>query len=178
MHVRTTSTIRTMPVGRVSDLNPHATWQNCFKNPKPFYCLDFQCFWSLETALHSSKHLCAVSQCHKCQQIQSNSFFSSRCPLVFLFHRDSLKSKFFVVKLQFLLMWQHTRLIMLTLTEAFRAYHIYDLSLGSHWLLVCCCPYELIPNPGLWSRARLFLITSTYGLQSHLKIPFGLITGV
>ncbi len=94
MHVRTTSTIRTMPVGRVSDLKSTCNMTKLFQESQSlFIVLDFQCFWSLETALHSSKHLCAVSQCHKCQQIQSNSFFSSRCPLVFLFHRDSLKIK-------------------------------------------------------------------------------------
>lgn len=77
-----------------------------------------------------------------------NKSITNPVKLVFLqtlFHRDSLKTnsqKFFsVVKLQFLLMRQQTCSIMLTGEQKlFRDYHIYDLSLGSHWLLICCCP--------------------------------------
>ncbi len=48
MHVRTTSTIRTMPVGRVSDLKSTCNMTKLFQESQSlFIVLDFQCFWSL-----------------------------------------------------------------------------------------------------------------------------------
>lgn len=113
MHVRTTSTIRTMPIGRINDLKSTCNMTKLFHESQSL------CFFRFPM-LPCYILLSFFVQFHCAININKSSL-SSRRAADFVLHREPWKinsQKFlFVVKLQFFLRWQQTCLIMLILNH-------------------------------------------------------------